>query len=131
MNYNSKTHNTLEQGYDFNVIDNWGKKYHFKIASFAVPSGLLSEAIEVVEESMENFPRTVHVLSKFNENVEKAEMVLKTKIKNTINRRHLFLENGQLQVTKDEILRGTISWSDNFSDKIVSLTWMNQNSRLI
>ena len=74
-------HGTLEEGYDFYITDNWNKKYHFKISTFSVPSGLLSEAIEVIDAKPENEPRIFHILSDFGADVEKSEMLLKAKIK--------------------------------------------------
>lgn len=43
------THSTLDEGHDFFITDKWKKKHHFKIATFEVPTGLFSEAIEVIE----------------------------------------------------------------------------------
>jgi len=109
-------HSTLEEGYDFFITDNWKKKYHFKISTFSVPSGLLSEALEVIATKKENEPRIFHILSDFNADIEKSEMLLKAKIKNGINRKHLKNENGMLSVGDEQQLRGRIEWNDDLSD---------------
>ena len=57
------THSTLEEGYDFYIADRYKKEYHFKISSFQVPTGLLSEALEVVEEGKGREPQIFHLLS--------------------------------------------------------------------
>jgi len=44
-------HSTLESGKDLIVKDQWKREYHFKIASFPVPTGLASEAIEFLGET--------------------------------------------------------------------------------
>ncbi|AHW62150.1 hypothetical protein SAMN05444285_12359 [Draconibacterium orientale] len=111
----SKIHSTLDDGYDFFINDKKSKEYHFKIASFAVPSGLLSEAIEVKEEDLENLPRKFHVLSNFDEDVEKVEMLLKAKIKKAINQVHLIKDYGEWQISENT-LRGTIDSTDKLSD---------------
>ena len=118
MNLDNNTiiHSTLEQGYDFYITDKWQKKYHFKISTFTVPSGLLSEGIEVINSNSENIARTFHILSDFNADIEKSEMLLKAKIKKGINQKHLKIKNGKLQITNAEILRGTIDWTDDLSD---------------
>jgi hypothetical protein len=41
---------TLIEGYDIVVEDQWRRKYNFKIASFLIPTGLVSEALEVRDE---------------------------------------------------------------------------------
>ena len=59
-------YSTLDQGYDFHVKDKWGKEYLFKILSFPVPSGLLSEAREVIQEKGRE-PYVFSVFSEFDE----------------------------------------------------------------
>jgi len=113
---NSIIHSTLEEGYNFFITDNWKKKYHFKLSTFPVPSGLLSEAIQVIDRNKENEPRIFHILSDFEADIEKSEMLLKAKIKNGINRRHLKNENGKLEISDEQQLRGRIEWNDNLSD---------------
>jgi hypothetical protein len=113
---NTIIHSTLDEGYDFFITDKWKKKYHFKISTFEVPSGLLSEAIEVIVSSPKSEPRTFQVLSDFDADIEKAEMLLKAKIKKGINQRHIKIENGELTICDDEVLRGKIGWTKDLSD---------------
>lgn len=111
---NSITHSTLEQGYDFYITDNWKKKYHFKISTFAVPSGLLSEAIEVTDSN--TVLRTFRVLSEFKADIEKSELLLKAKIRKGINQKHLNIVEGEISIGDDQILRGAIGSTNNLSD---------------
>jgi hypothetical protein len=113
---NSITRSTIEEGYDFYITDNWNKKYHFKISTFPVPSGMLSEAIEVVDIKPENEPRIFHTLSDSGADIEQSEMLLKAKIKKRINQRHLINENGKLLIGDEQQLRGRIEGNNNFSD---------------
>jgi len=110
------THSTLDEGYDFIIIDKWKKKYHFKISTFECPSGFVSEAIEVIDKKKDNEPRIINVLNDFDSDTEKSELLLKAKIKREINQRHLKSENGNLQISDDWQLRGNISWNDNMTD---------------
>ncbi|NQU33125.1 MAG: hypothetical protein HQ521_07810 [Bacteroidetes bacterium] len=107
-------HSTLEQGYDFYITDKWQKKYHFKISTFAVPSGLLSEAIEVTDSN--NVLRTFRVLSEFKADIEKSELLLKAKIRKGINQKHLNIVEGEISITDEQILRGAIGSTNNLSD---------------
>jgi hypothetical protein len=118
MNSNSNTiiHSTIDDGYDFLIADNWDKQYHFKISTFSVPSGLLSEAMEVIDTNKENEPRTFHILSDFEADMEKAEMLLKAKVKKGINQKHLICKSGRLEIGADHQLRGRIDWNDDNSD---------------
>ncbi len=107
-------HSTLESGKDLIIKDQWKREYHFKIASFPVPTGLASEAIEVKEDS--SFGYTFNILSDFDTDSEVAEERLMRKIKRGINRRHLKKENGQWKIGERDMLRGRIEWNDDFSD---------------
>jgi len=106
------SHSTLESGYDFYIKDKWKKTYHFKISTFPVPSGLLSEAYQVIPESIKNTARVVHVLSDFGADIEKAELILKEKIKKEINVRYLKYENGRNSVAKDNKIAGSFQWDN-------------------
>ena len=82
-------YNTLDEGYDFFITDKWGENHHFKILSFMVPSGLLSDAVEVNIEAndrapIDREPRLFQVLSDFDADVETAEHRLKAKIQKGI-----------------------------------------------
>ncbi|MDD2611336.1 MAG: hypothetical protein PHR38_00955 [Bacteroidales bacterium] len=107
-------YNTLEDGYDFNIKDRWGKGYHFKILTFEVPSGLESEAIEVVNEK-DREPYHFLVLNPYDTDIEHCERLLKEKIKDGIDKRYLRKRNGRLEICKSEMLCGRIEWNDDFS----------------
>ena len=42
---------TLDNGEHIYVTDQWKRKYHFRVASFPVPTGLSFEAIEVKDDN--------------------------------------------------------------------------------
>jgi hypothetical protein len=83
------TTSPLEDGYDFYISDKWGKEYHFKIISFEVPSGMLSLAVEVAEETESYYPRRIEILSDYDADIELAELQLKGKVKVEINQKSL------------------------------------------
>ena len=78
---NRFVHSTLDDGYDFFITDKWNVKLHFKISTFMVPSGLLSEAIEVIDNPVFHEPRVYMILSDFGSDIEEAENQLKEKVK--------------------------------------------------
>ncbi|PWD98250.1 DUF7713 domain-containing protein [Marinilabilia rubra] len=83
------TTSPLEDGYDFYISDRWGKEYHFKVISFDVPSGMLSLAVEVAEETEVYYPRRIEILSDYDADIELAELQLKGKVKEEINQKSL------------------------------------------
>jgi hypothetical protein len=105
-------HSTLDEGYDFFITDKWNKKYHFKIATLVVPSGLLSEALEVIDNNIEYEPRVFHVLSAFDSDIENAELRLKEKISKGINKRYLDYSDGNFTMCHDLEVAGRILWDD-------------------
>lgn len=107
-------HSTLEEGYDFFIKDRWRKDYHFKISTFEVPSGLESEAMEVVNEK-DREPYLFQVLNDFDADVEQCELLLKTKIKEGIDKRYLRMRDGKLEIEKSGMICGRIEWNDDFS----------------
>lgn len=107
-------HSTLEEGYDFYIKDRWGKDYHFKISTFEVPSGLVSEAIEVVN-GKDREPYLFQVLNAYDADTEYCERLLKAKIKEGIDKRYLRKRNGRLEICKLEMLCGIIESNDDFS----------------
>lgn len=116
MKYNGEffTHSTLEEGYDFTITDKWKKTRHFKISSFPCPSGLLSEAIEVVKNKNAE-PYEFTILSPFDTDIEYAELQLKAKIKRGINKRYLKKYEGCLCLGNDNEIVGRIIW-DQIAD---------------
>ncbi|MFA9392209.1 MAG: hypothetical protein ACERKD_20525 [Prolixibacteraceae bacterium] len=117
-NNNVITHSTLNQGYDFFITDKWKKKYHFKILTFNVPSGVFSEAIEVIKYKREsaNEPRIFHVLADFDADIENTELLLKAKIKKGINKRYLNYKNGIPSICDDMKITGRILSGDQPMD---------------
>lgn len=102
------TTNPLEEGYDFYIADKWNKEYHFKILTFEVPVGLISVAVEKAEETVTYLPRKFEVLSDFNADIERAELLLKAKIKKDINRKSLKLSDTNRFEIVNDTLRGEI-----------------------
>jgi len=109
---NTTTNSPVEDGYDFFIDDQWGKKYHFRILSFPVSPGLFSEAVEVIQETSQHAPRVYSILSPPNVDIEKAELQLKAKIQKSINQSHLDFEDGEPVINDNRILRGRIDWDD-------------------
>ena len=107
-------HSTIESGRDIFIEDQWKWEYHFKIASFPVPTGLASEAIEVKKDNSVGY--MFNILSDFDADPELAEERLIKKIKRGINRRHLKNQNGKWEIGAKNMLRGRIEWNDDFSN---------------
>ena len=74
INGDSIVHSTLESGKDLIIKDQWKREYHFKIASFPVPTGLASEAIEVKEDNSPGY--MFNILSNFDTDPEVADYCL-------------------------------------------------------
>ncbi|MBN2836020.1 MAG: hypothetical protein JXR48_13745 [Candidatus Delongbacteria bacterium] len=110
---NTIIHSTLDEGYDFFITDKWGNEKHFKIATFVVPSGLLSEAFEVIESNIDDEPRVFHILSNYDSDLEKAELQLKEKIKKGINKRYLENKDGVISILDGLEIAGRILWDEN------------------
>lgn len=110
---NSIIHSTLDEGYDFFITDKWDEKHHYKISTFNVPSGLLSEAIEVIDSTLDNEPRLFHILSNYDSDIEKAELLLKEKIKKGINKKYLDYKDGKYTINNDLEIAGRFLWDDN------------------
>jgi len=113
---NTIIHSTLDEGYDFFITDKWGNEKHFKIATFEVPSGLLSEAFEVIKSNIDDEPRVFHILSNFDSDIEKAELQLKEKIKKGINKRYLDYKDGDISILDGLEVAGRILWDDNLDN---------------
>ncbi|MFW6225185.1 MAG: DUF7713 domain-containing protein [Bacteroidota bacterium] len=113
---NTTIHSTLNEGYDFFITDKWGDEKHFKIATFEVPSGLLSEALEVIKSNIDDEPRIFHILSNFDSDIEKAELQLKEKIKKGINKRYLDNKDGDISILDGIEVAGRILWDDNLDN---------------
>ncbi|HMA65742.1 MAG: hypothetical protein ACM31E_04580 [Fibrobacterota bacterium] len=117
MKFDGKTftHSTLEEGYDFIITDKWKTERHFKISSFPCPGGLLSEALEVVNNKNAE-PYIFSILSQFDTDIEYAELQLKAKIKRGIDKKYLKNLQGHLILGEDDELFGRIDWDSNADD---------------
>ncbi|MDZ4059319.1 MAG: hypothetical protein U1D64_04660 [Bacteroidales bacterium] len=100
---NTIIHSTLKEGYDFFFTDKWAGKHHFKISTFMVPSGLLSEAMEVIEDSPYKEVRVYRILSDFESNIEDAEHRLKEKVKKGVNKKYLEYSDGRYSIKGSKI----------------------------
>ena len=100
-------YSTLDQGSDFMITSDHEKKFHFKILTFPVPSGLISEGIEVMAATNQA-SYIFSILSDFNADIEEAELRLKAKIKRGINKVHLEQIDGRMTISDNQELRGRI-----------------------
>ncbi|GAI20567.1 unnamed protein product, partial [marine sediment metagenome] len=64
INGDTIVHSTLKSGKDLIIKDQWKREYHFKIASFPVPTGLASEAIEMKDDNSVGYK--FNILSDFD-----------------------------------------------------------------
>ena len=48
-------HSTLESGEDLLIKDQWKREYHFKLATFELPAGLIAEAIEIKKDLLQGY----------------------------------------------------------------------------
>ena len=121
------TYSTLEDGYDFFITDQWNKKHHYKISTIPLGIQQLSEAIEVDKS---NQPvNSIQVLTDFTTDIEKAELLLKAKIKRLINRRHLKIADGKYEIIND-VIRGTLGWTDDLSDTAFNTVFEIDSKRI-
>jgi len=105
---------TLEEGYDFFIKDRWKKEFHFRVSTFPCPTGLISEAIEVKPDDAEGY--MFSILSHIDTDIEKAELLLKAKIKKGINTRYLTTRSGRLNIGDKNQLRGRIGYNTDLTD---------------
>lgn len=124
------THSTFDEGDDFFITDKWQQKHHFKILSFEVPSGLFSEAIEVLNSESDTEPRIFHLLSDFDADVEMAEFKLKEKIKKGLNKRYLDVKDGNYSIGKDGELAGSILYDDKVRDSVFDYFFQVDGKRI-
>jgi hypothetical protein len=120
-----------EEGYDFFISDRWGKEYHFKIISFDVPSGVLSLAVEVAEETEVYYPRRIEVLSEYDADIKFAELQLKGKIKEEINKKSLKKRDDGVFEFEENSLSGIILADDGerMSEPLFSIDGRKISSR--
>lgn len=108
-------HNTLNDGDDLFIKDKWKREYHFKIASFIVPSGLAVEAVEV-KNGDDELGYKFNILLDPDTVPEVSQKILITKIKKGINRRYLKKRGDSWKIGAKDILCGRIESNDDFSD---------------
>jgi len=102
-------HSTLESGEDFFIRDRWRHQYHFKVASFPVPTGITSEAIEVKPDDTAGY--VFRILSDWDADIDEAEAKLKKIIKKKINQRHLNRRNRQWEIEHYKTVEGRIEYN--------------------
>jgi len=113
------THSTLDEGYDYFVTDRWNNQLHFKISTFEVPSGWLSEAVEVLHATSEDEPRVFQVLTFFDSDwdTDDAELQLQDKIEKGVNKRYLKRINGRYEWGDDNnTIAGRIMWDNQLKN---------------
>lgn len=108
-------HNTLNDGEDLFIKDKWKREYHFRIASFMVPTGLASEAIEV-KDGADELGYKFNILLDPDTVPEVAKEILITKIKKGINRRYLKKRGKCWEIGAKDVLSGRIESNDDFTD---------------
>ena len=104
-------HSTLESGEDFYIKDRWRRLYHFKIASFPIPPGIMTEALEVRKDNSSGYQ--FRILSEWDADIDAAAEKLKTIIKEKINKRHLKRRHGQWEIEQYETVEGRIEYIDD------------------
>ena len=77
-----------------------------------------------------NEPRIYEVLSDFDEDVEKAELLLKAKIKKDINRKHLIIDDGKVDFYDEHILRGRIEGAEGIPGSTNGKIFMVDGKRI-
>ena len=107
-------HSTLESGEDILIKDQWKREYHFKLATFELPAGLIAEAIEIKKDLLQGYH--FQMMFNFDTDPEIAKELLIKKIKRGLNRRHLKKRHGNWKIGERQILRGRIVWNENFDD---------------
>jgi len=107
-------HSTLESGEDILIKDQWKREYHFKLATFELPAGLIAEAIEVKKDNLHG--HYFNMMFEFDTDPEIAKEQLIKKIKRGLNRRHIKKMHGHWKIGNRRILRGRIEWNDDFDD---------------
>lgn len=108
-------HSTLESGQDFIIEDQWKRRYHFRIASFLVTTGLAFEAIEIKKDDSPVGYR-FNQLFDLETDPKIAEQIFIKKIRKGLNQRHLKKSGSKWEIGKRDMLRGRIEWNDDFSD---------------
>lgn len=121
-------HSTLESGEDLLLKDRWKREYHFKLATFELPSGLIAEAIEVKKNILEGYH--FKMMFDFYTDPEIAKELLIQKIKRGINRRHLTKQSGTWRIGKKRMLKGNILWNNNFEDTAYNRVFIIDGKRI-
>ena len=131
MKEKNKTHilSTLESGHDIIIEDQWKRKYHFRIASFLVQTGLSFEAIEVINDES-SIGYTFNQLFDNQTDPEIAKQIFIEKIRKGLNQRHLKKSGSKWEIGKKDILRGRIEWNDDLSDTAFDRVFVIDGKRI-
>lgn len=121
-------HSTLESGEDVLIKDQWKRDYHFKLATFELPAGLIAEAIEVKKDILQGYH--FKMMFDFDTDPEIAKELLIKKIKRGLNRRHLTKRDGKWKIGNKQILRGRIMWNDDFEDTAYDRVFIIDGKRI-
>ena len=121
-------HSTLESGKDIVIKDQWKREYHFKVATFELPGGLIAEAIEIKKEILQGHYFTL--MFDFDTDPEIAIEHLIIKIQRGLNRRHLIERDGKWKIGNKQILRGRIAWNDDFEDTAYDRVFIIDGKRI-
>ena len=105
---------TTANGKDVLIVDRWKKRFHFKISSFPVPTGLASEAIEITKNDSPGYE--FNILSDIDTETDIAEKKLIEKIIDGINTRYLSKNGKYFQMGAKDMLRGRIGYNEDLSD---------------
>ncbi len=117
-------HSTLESGYDFYIENKYQKKFHFKISTFDVPSGKLSEALEVVDDKEGLEPYRFTLLGAFDCDCVRQEELLKAKVRRGVDQVHLVEEHGGICINEGGKLAGRIEGDDGKMDTNFETTFV-------
>ncbi|MFZ0450244.1 MAG: hypothetical protein WAL98_13480 [Desulfatiglandaceae bacterium] len=128
MTESSFVHSTLEDGEDLYLTDQWKRKYHFKIASFPVPTGMAFEAIEVKADNALGYQ--FNSLSSFDTDPAVAKQAFIKKIRKGLNQRHLKKVGSEWEIGGRDILRGRIEWNDDLSDTDLDRVFVIDGKRI-
>jgi len=105
-----------EDGRDFFIKDRWKRKFHFKIYSLPVPTGLATEAMEITKDGSQGYEFSI--LSDFDTDVDAAEKKLEKKVIDGINKRYLSKNGKYFKMGAKDMLRGRIGYNENYYDSV-------------
>ena len=118
----------MNHGENYFIYDQWKRKYHFKISSFIVPTGIAYEAIEVKEDNSNGYH--FNYLSSLDTDPEIAIQEFIRKIKKGLNQRHIKKVGSDWEIGGRDILRGRIEWSEGLPDTAYDKVFVIDGKRI-